>query len=567
MTMREFLSYFKSGLLGVFLIVLPLIFGSYHSIFRAEIIYCGALLFFVVMLFIPLSPLSPQERRLPETYLQMAVFLFLFYSVLHIICIKNGKIDRFILYKWGAVALCYFIVKRLNHKQLLLYALLVSGCVQAGIAFLQKSGIMASKHVMFEVSGSFSNPGQLGGYLAVCLVISILLLVRPCNRLSHICILFVCVVLQLYAFYLAGSRAAFLGLAVGLAFYFLPKIKKHKKLIISTILLLIIFSSVLLYFYRPASANGRLLIWRVSMEMIADKAFFGHGIGSFSEKYMLYQANYFFENPNSVFVSVAGNVSFPFNELVNITTQQGIVGLLLVVAIFYLAFYIKGNRIFKAGLASLAVFSMFSYPTAVFPILLLFAVCLGGIFDSRGTASLTPYSLRNKIFISLVCLVVGFFAAKDLLFVKRLSQSYANGNMTFFEQSFEKMQYNRNYHDYYLDWLIDYPDSEYFNRIENILPSSENYYLLAEYFLAKKNYKQAETTLRIAADMIPIRIRPKYLLWQLYVETCNIPAAIETAQNILETPLKIESVFTLQVKTQMKNYLIENNKLLEIKSD
>ena len=125
------------------------------------------------------------------------------------------------------------------------------------------------------------------------------------------------------------------------------------------------------------------------------------------------------------------------------------------------------------------------------------------------------------------------------------------------------MQYNRTYHDYYMDWLIEQPNSEYSERIKNILPSCENYCWLGEYFLAKKDYKQAETTLRTAADMIPTRIRPKYQLWQLYVETENLPAALEIAQKIINTPVKVESVYTLKVKTQMKKYLTEfDNKII-----
>ena len=142
------------------------------------------------------------------------------------------------------------------------------------------------------------------------------------------------------------------------------------------------------------------------------------------------------------------------------------------------------------------------------------------------------------------CIVMCYFSAKNIVFLHHLSNN----------KFYEKMRYNRSYHDYYMDWLIEQPNSEYSKRIENILPSCENYCFLAEYFLTKKNYAQAETTLRVAADMIPTRIRPKYQLWQLYVETGNVPAAFETAQKIIEMPVKIESVFTLKVKAQMKKY-------------
>ncbi|GHT74130.1 ligase [Bacteroidia bacterium] len=445
-------------------------------------------------------------------------------------------------------------VKNLAHKIILLYGFVISGVVQSLIAFFQKSSILASNHVMFDISGSFGNPRQLGGYLAVCSVVSICLLISNIKGKNKLLIdlLTVSLIIQIGGLYLADSRAGFLALAVGITLFFIPTIKKYKRLFFSIMAGLILSMSIALYFYRPASANGRLLVWRVSTEMIADKPFFGHGIGAFSEKYMLYQAKYFSENPTSVFISVADNVVYPFNELLNVTIQQGIIGLLLFLAIFYFAFRVKDNRIFKVALTALAVFSMFSYPAEIFPLLLLFSVCLGGLVDS---SDLTHNSVRNKMVIIILCLFVVFFVAKDLILINQLSNSYKNNNMILFEQSYEKMQYNHTYHYYYMDWLMEQPNSEHSERIKKILPSCENYCLLAEYFWANKNYEQAETTLRTAANMIPTRLRPKYLLWQLYVETKNTPAALEKAQDILVTPVKIESVYTLKVKAQMRKYL------------
>jgi hypothetical protein len=53
--MREYSGYFKSILFGIFLLALPLFYGSYQSIFRSEIIYCAALLFFSVIAGLGLS--------------------------------------------------------------------------------------------------------------------------------------------------------------------------------------------------------------------------------------------------------------------------------------------------------------------------------------------------------------------------------------------------------------------------------------------------------------------------------------------------------------------------------
>jgi O-antigen ligase len=48
-----------------------------------------------------------------------------------------------------------------------------------------------------------------------------------------------------------------------------------------------------LYSLKKDSADGRILIWQSTWNMVLDKPVAGHGYGAFNEKYMLYQADYF----------------------------------------------------------------------------------------------------------------------------------------------------------------------------------------------------------------------------------------------------------------------------------
>ena len=51
---------------------------------------------------------------------------------------------------------------------------------------------------------------------------------------------------------------------------------------------------------KKDSADGRLLVWICSMNMIKDNLLLGWGIGGFEAHYMDYQASYFERNPNSI---------------------------------------------------------------------------------------------------------------------------------------------------------------------------------------------------------------------------------------------------------------------------
>ena len=48
----------------------------------------------------------------------------------------------------------------------------------------------------------------------------------------------------------------------------------------------------MLYLMRPDSLNGRLLIWRISLDILKDNFIFGIGIDGFRSTYPLYQMDF-----------------------------------------------------------------------------------------------------------------------------------------------------------------------------------------------------------------------------------------------------------------------------------
>lgn len=133
------------------------------------------------------------------------------------------------------------------------------------------------------------------------------------------------------------------------------------------------------------SIEGRKLIWSVAWNMIKDKPITGHGYGSVEREYMLYQAQYLGEaNANQHIAGtdnwnmVADNVKHVFNEYLAVAVQFGIVGVVAVLAAIVLTtfYYMKHRRdacsyqsqtlaaASMSSLASICVFSLFSYPFA-----------------------------------------------------------------------------------------------------------------------------------------------------------------------------------------------------------
>ncbi len=88
----------------------------------------------------------------------------------------------------------------------------------------------------------------------------------------------------------------------------------------------------LLYFLKPDSAQGRVLMW-----MVAFKAMFAHPLGVGWDRvagaFGQAQEDYFAQHPDSGFISVAGAPEYVFNEFLQVGIAFGIAGFIAFVAV------------------------------------------------------------------------------------------------------------------------------------------------------------------------------------------------------------------------------------------
>ena len=240
--------------------------------------------------------------------------------------------------------------------------IVLSGIVESIIAILQRFSFLESNHSLFSVTGTFANPGPLGGFLAICLVVSVGLYIGR-NSFGLIGTL-VCLIIFV-GLLLTDSRAGWIAAMSGILFLLKNKIHLSwkRKCMLSMVLL---FVCVVMYLHKKVSADGRLLIWYCTMVMIADKAFLGYGSNGWIANYMYYQAKFFEEHPNSDYAMVADNAAYPYNEFLWIWTEYGIIGLVLVVGLIYWGIAYKSHNryayTFRATLVCFTVFACFSYP-------------------------------------------------------------------------------------------------------------------------------------------------------------------------------------------------------------
>ena len=192
-------------------------------------------------------------------------------------------------------------------------AIVLCAVSQAVYALLQWSGACPSAGP-FPACGSFDNPAGLASALAFSLPFG-LHLAENCQRplRSALC---VAMALTACAILASGSRSGMLAMGAVLPAYLLTKRRRTRSALFLTLLAAAAaVAAAGLYHYKKDSADGRLLIWQCTWELIKESPWTGHGPGGFQAHYMEAQADYFRQHPDSPYARLADDVKAPLQRI------------------------------------------------------------------------------------------------------------------------------------------------------------------------------------------------------------------------------------------------------------
>ncbi|MDD2513220.1 MAG: hypothetical protein PHS71_08235, partial [Proteiniphilum sp.] len=252
-------------------------------------------------------------------------------------------------------------IHRLFYLLFCICGILVLGCI------FQYLKILPSYNSNFPITGPFDNPAGISSLLAALFPFSLFVHKRTFGKKSKILIAFFAFTI-IVAIFLIKSRAGLLAIiASSLPFIFE---KGYMKSLRNRIFVLTGFAAlcIILYFSKVPSADGRILIWLNSMDIIRDHPFFGSGNHGFYKHYMSYQADFFSTHPNHPYGLLAGNPFHPFNEFLQELIDWGFLGFVLSgsIVVYAISCYLKDRKPFKkyalASLFAILAFSLFSYP-------------------------------------------------------------------------------------------------------------------------------------------------------------------------------------------------------------
>lgn len=533
-------------------ILLPLVYPCVGFIFSGEILGAGVIMALGIYLLFRIIDANSLYCRLNICYTDIIVGI-----VFIVVCVYKLSAGKSIGLESMALLALYAVIRVVRVTRRVYVIFSISGAVQGIVVIFQAIGMAGSVNNMYDVCGTFYNPGQVGCFIAICSVVTVGYMLASRSKAA-----IASLVIQLAGLVICDSWTAWLAVIAGVLYLLIRqhnfKINTFKILLA---LLAVALFSVVLVCCRPDSVAGRFLVWRVAAQMFSMSPALGLGVDSFSDNYMLYQALYFKGNPTSPLSGYADDVMMPFNEYVGIGVQYGIFGVLIFMALIYSIFKSsdKYSTIWRGAVIALLVIGLFSYPTEIFPVMSLATIVVAfAVSHNAGFTISVDLSRRLRLACVLivgVSIIGSGFCFSGYLRISCITYSlYATGE-DFGDDDYSQVKDNCFFNEYYIGWLMSDPRATHFERLEDAKPSYRAYLDLGKYHYERRDYEDAIKYLMTASYMIPCRLRANYYLWKVYKDKNDFPKALEMAQKVLSQEVKVESTATLAIKRQMRDFV------------
>lgn len=505
----------------------------------------------------------------------------------------------------GMVALPLLFVLLIAHRRsdahrvcdALMCCVITVCAIEAVLSLMQLYGFEYSHHSLYKVTGTFYNPGPLGGFVALGVPIAVhffmiaeekrktvavtgnALIFRQIQRYAIILL----IALLLIVLPSTMSRTGWIAAVVGAAYVFacmydwrrLHLSRRMKMLLPAAVAVVVIVGVIGIWHMKRDSAMGRVFLWRISAEaaMLSPLT----GSATFAEAYSEAQEAYFERNMTNGdtsacadYVEVAGCPSYAFNEYLNVAIDWGIPVALAVVALLAVAI-VRGHKRKRYGavgaLLSLMVFAFASYPmhlpAFVAVLIVLIVSCLWPSADDSRWWRLPP--------VALLALVLALAAANYSRYAERHSAMaqwekaqffYNSHNYTTALKQYEAISEDMKWNGVFMYEYGHMLHSEKFYEKSNEIlksalhlttdPMSLN--IIGKNHQQMGQYGEAEKYFLRSVHRLPNRMYPHYLLFLLYLEKNfeNDVRCAEEADIILNMKVKNESEATQTMQREVE---------------
>jgi O-antigen polymerase len=398
--------------------------------------------------------------------------------------------------------------------------------------------------------------------------------------LSTICMVSIIIFTQSRSGFYAFTLTLFLLNTNSIAQWYY-RVDLHKRIAVITVCIFsIITISGLLYHIKVRSAEGRNLIWTVTLEHGLDKPVLGIGYGNFPQLYNYWQGEHFNKKTgDSALTRSVASLSFiAFCEPLQIFIETGAMGLiayLLIIVLVVRNFLKKGihsnTEPYLISILSVFIFSFFSYPYHCVPIILLTILCLSALVVNAVPVKF--WRINNGFRVALIALLTCCFRPLVLFQVKELkavgrwneiqeSSEFNGRDLAPFYRGLDKQLAIIPLFRYEFGVYL-YNTKKYREAIQILeengrnLPDIETLLTLGKCYDEVGNFGQAENSFKIASEIIPSNLQSRYLLIKLYLKHGNRLKGVQLANEFLKMPVKVNS----PAADEMKNEIADSIKL------
>lgn len=568
----------------------PFEFGKWDTIFYnvEKAVFGSQFVFILLTILLILIFFRKAIIKFTKVDLLFLIYgIYLLFNLLIFTPINLNKIFVIENLLLGMLYICFRNLER-KHFKYIIGIIVLAALHQIYFGIERQTAWFAPGYGFKDIKGSFINQGVFAVFIALAVLITVGFVLKSYLAysikkwlLKTVYIVFLAL-FTIVLFY-SNSRAAWLACLFGLLFFLwkwyslkLYFVRTKIRLVTSIVFVLLLVGIIFgLYHYKKDSADGRLLIWKVTLKMIKGKPILGHGINTFQSNYMQYQAGYFEENKDDTYQYLADNNNYAFNEFLRLGSEQGVLGILVFIVLGVLFINAKNqidnkdylDIISQSGLLLLIVFGLFSYPMEILQLKVVGILFIAILSGSSKKVKEFQFSRLTKVVIALPLLIVisfGFFKTYEIY--KTYSQwnnalsKLKKGNYAeytnFSKNHYQKLSYNGYFLGYYAKSLAK--EKKYhkaihqFKKAIKLIPSSDIYMDLGKSYKEIGNYKKAEEYWVTASNMVPSQFKPQYLIAKMYLENGQKEKAKQMASELLQKKVKVYSIEVHEILEELK---------------
>ncbi len=482
--------------------------------------------------------------------------------------------------------------------KIILFVIAIFCIREAFLGIIYFSKVWRWNSTLYPITGSFSNSGPYGGFMAIC----ICLIFPACFKNSYeqheniiqkllFWFLYVSAISALIILPATQSRSALLALCCSsVAYVFSSKRLKTKAINVLKKAWMWLLPSFLIvcigaYLFKKPSADGRFFIDKISIKAMVNNEGKGVGAhhfgGAYGETQFQYFSNQILENGSDELDWKAIDEherltsdcpEYAFNEYLNMGVEAGPTAMALFIFVIFFAIVIslKRGTIWCYGLISFAVFSLFSYPLQCIQFRILFPVLLAcSFFDGLRLMQNKRWALISIYAIAFLSFSAYFIHQIPLLKKQREIEASWNNVRKWYKKEFydyvvEDCDSLLPYMNNDREFLFDYGHSLYltgnYAKSDSILiigtkiscdPMFWN--IMGNNSLSQGKFREAEECYKHAFYMVPNRLYPLYLLAKMYYIERDTTSFLDITEKVESFIPKIENTKTEKMRSEIND--------------